>query len=166
MQVVAKPEELLALHDVTAELFEMLQRWFTVPPAINVDLEAVDSDEAVRQLGDPVMIAAFAMRKLQALHLLSRPGVRTSTDVIIAMVQDLTRALLQAPSMRLHLAASTADWDAAFTSLDDLEALDDSAPDVDDADPETERFNELHALLHVAMHAVIEASDGEICYLE
>ncbi len=163
MEVVEKPAELLALHDVTAELFEMLQRWFTVPAAMSVDISAVDSEEAVRQLGDPVMIAAFAMRKLQALHLLSRPGVRTSTDVIVAMVQDLTRALLQAPNMRLNLAAEHIDWDAA---LSDLDELDDDAPGIDDLDPETERFNELHALLHVAMHAVIEASAGEICYLE
>ncbi len=162
MESIPKPPELLALHDVTAELFDTLQRWFTVPEAVSVDLASVDSAEAVRQLGDPVMIAAFAMRKLQALHLLSRPGVRTSTDVVVTMVQDLTRALLQAPSMRLSLRAETTDWDAAF---DDLSALDD-APEVDDHDPETDRFNELHELLHVAVQSVIEAGGGEIVFLE
>jgi hypothetical protein len=164
MEAIAKPPELLALHDVTAELFETLQRWFDVPEHISVDVSSIDSGEAVRQLGDPVMIVAFAMRKLQALHLLSRPGVRTSTDVIVTMVQDLTRALLQAPNMRLNVAAALTDWDAALAELDDLETLD--TPAVDDADPEEERFTELHGQLHAAMHAVIEVSDGEIKYLE
>ncbi len=169
MEAVAKPPELLALHDVTAELFETLRRWFDVPDSIAVDVSAVDSGEAIRQLGDPVMIAAFAMRKLQALHLLSRPGVRTSTDVIVTMVQDLTRALLQAPSMRLSVAAEHTDWDAALAELDALDDLLDAAVephDVEDVDPESERFNELHEQLHVAMHAVIEVSEGEIRYLE
>jgi hypothetical protein len=170
VEVVAKPAELLALYDVTSELFATLQRWFDVPPQVEVDLAGVDSAEATRQLSDPVMIAAFAMRKLQALHLLSRPGVRTSTDVIVTMVQDLTRALLQAPNMRLNLAAESTDWDAALAELDDLAGLDDleavDAPDVEDEDPETERFNELHEQLHIAMYAVLQISDGEIKLLE
>ena len=91
MEVEPKPAELLALHDVTTELFVTLQRWFSVPPTISVDVSAVDAEGAVRELGDPTMIAAFAMRKLQALNLLSTPGVRTSTDVVVTMVQDLTR---------------------------------------------------------------------------
>lgn len=170
METIPKPVELLALHDVTAELFETLQRWFSVPGHVSVDVSAVDSPDAVQQLGDPVMIAAFAMRKLQALHLLSRPGLRTSTDVIVTMVQDLTRALLQAPSMRLSLAAAVTDWDAALADLDgdlDVDSVSvASGPSVDDEDPETNRFNELHEQLHAAMYAVLQASDGEICYLE
>lgn len=175
MDVVPKPPELLALHGVTRELFDTLQRWFSVPPTISVDVAAVDSDAAIRELGDPVMIAAFAMRKLQALHLLATPGVRTSTDVVLTMVQDLTRALLQAPTMRLRLQAEQMDWDAAFASLehdldeapDDLESLLRGVPDAVDADdPETERFEELHAALHVAVQAVLEATDNEIAYLE
>lgn len=166
MEPIPKPVELLALHDVTAELFDTLQRWFAVPHEVGVDVSAVDSTEALRQLGDPVMIAAFAMRKLQALHLLSRPGVRTSTDVIVTMVQDLTRALLQAPSMRLSLAAAATDWDAALADLDGDSVSVTVAPSVDDEDPETSRFNELHEQLHAAMYAVLQASDGEIRYLE
>ena len=60
------------------------------------------------------MIAALAMRKLQALRLLATPGVRTSTDVVLSIVNDLDRALVQAPIMRLKLRASTIDWDAAL----------------------------------------------------
>lgn len=166
MNVVPKPPELLALHDATAELFDVLQRWFAVPPRITVDVSAVDADAAIRELGDPVMIAAFAMRKLQALHLLATPGVRTSTDVVVTMVQDLTRALLQAPNMRLKLQAEQIDWDAALAELD-VDALDTDAPaEVDAVDAEAERFNELHGLLHLAVQAVVDASDGEITYLE
>ncbi len=177
MDVVPKPVELLALHDVTTELFDTLQRWFGVPAVITIDVSAVDAPGAVRELGDPVMIAAFAMRKLQALHLLATPGVRTSTDVVVTMVQDLTRALLQAPAMRLRLQAERIDWDAAFAELDEADVLDGAsdgmgdglpgAPEaVDAADPESDRFEELHALLHLAVQAVLEASDGEITYLE
>ena len=158
-----KPEALLALHDVTEEMFLTLRRWFAVPDEVTLDL--TDIDAVVREMGDPRMIAALAMRKLQALHLLATPGVRTSTDVVVTIVQDLTRALLQAPVMRLRVAAEHTDWDAALAGLTD--AGDIAAPDATTAaDPETERFEVLHSALHVAVQAVVELSDGEIVYLE
>jgi len=156
---LAKPDELLALHGVTTELFELLRRWFAVPDEVYLDLTEIDS--AVREMGDPVMIAALAMRKLQALHLIATPGVRTTTDVVIIIVQDLDRALIQAPTMRLKLAAETADWDAALLELETGES--DEAPASADAeDPEAQRFRMLHSLLHAAVEAVVRASDGEI----
>src|SRR6476659_874024 len=151
LETIPKPDALLALHDVTAEMFVMLREWFDVAPQVTLDLREVDS--AVAELGDPVLIAALAMRKLQALHLLATPGVRTTTDVVITIVQDLTRALLQAPVMRLRVAAERTDWDAALAGLTD-------------AGPETERFEVRHSALHIAMQAVIDLSDGEIVYLE
>lgn len=166
METVPKPDELLALHGVTTEMFHTLRRWFAVPSAIALDLRDVDS--AVTELGDPVMIAAMAMRKLQALHLLSMPGVRTTTDVVVTIVQDLDRALVQAPSMRLGLAASTTDWDAALAALGDGESPQ-SFPGIADVaaeDPETGRFRALHARLHDAVMAVLRATDNEIRYLE
>jgi hypothetical protein len=85
--------------------------------------------------------------------------VRTTTDVVVSIVQDLQRALLQAPSMRLRRRAASADWDAELAALGDL----DDAPDAaDDRDEEVERFRALHALLVMAVEAVIDASDGEI----
>jgi hypothetical protein len=154
---IPKPDELLALHGVTAELFDQLRRWFDVPTHVTIDLTAVDS--AVTELGDPVLIAAMAMRKLQALHLLATPGVRTTTDVVVSIVQDLQRALLQAPSMQLRRRAEAADWDAELASLDDLDAGPETA---DDRDLEVERFQAMHALLVVAVEALIAASDGEM----
>ena len=66
--------------------------------------------------------------------------------------------------MRLRVQAEQMDWDAAFAALD--ETAPDVVDDVDAADPEAERFEQLHALLHVAVQAVLEASDGEITYFE
>ena len=159
---IAKPDELLALHGVTAELFESLRNWFDVPPHVTLDLREVDS--AVTELGDPVLIAAMAMRKLQALHLLSTPGVMTTTDVVVTIVGDLDRALLQAPTMRLRVQAAETDWDEAFELLADDDLADGAAApeDAAAADPEAERFQQLHGCLHEAVHAVIEASEGQI----
>ncbi len=165
IETLAKPAELLALGDVTAELFDTLKDWFDVPDSVALDLSTVDSEQVVREMSEPVMIAALAMRKLQALNLLATPGVRTSTDVVVTIVQDLTRALIQAPVMRLRVAVEHTDWDAALAGLTD--AGDIVGPvEPTASDPETERFEVLHAALHVAVQAVVELSHGEIAYLE
>ena len=165
--VIAKPDELLALHRTAAELFTILKRWFSVPESVPLNL--TDVDAVVLEMSDPVMIAALAMRKLQALRLLATPGVRTSTDVVLAIVNDLERALLQAPVMRLKLRASTVDWDAAFAQLEVVEHPSRAGHlphDVAEADPEADYFRELHAEVHAAAFAVYEASNGEICLLD
>jgi hypothetical protein len=133
-----------------------------------VPLDLAEVDSAVSQLGDPQMVAALAMRKLQALHLLATPGVRTATDVVVAIVNDLDRALVQAPNMWLKRTAASTDWDQAFADLSDgrVEGLEEAPVDADEVDPEVLRFRTLHAALHAAMFAVIEASDGEIRELE
>jgi hypothetical protein len=159
-----KPDELLALHDTTTELFDTLRSWFEVPDRVALDLATIDS--AVAELGDPQMIAAMAMRKLQALHLLATPGVPTTTDVVVTIVQDLDRALVQAPNMHLKRRAASTDWDAALVALED-EAGAEVAPSGDppattDTDPAVARFRSLHGHLHEALYAVVEASDGEI----
>ncbi|CAN5801258.1 hypothetical protein BH24ACT3_BH24ACT3_07390 [soil metagenome] len=172
-EVIPKPDALLALHGVTIEMFATLRRWFDVPGTVALDLREVDA--AVAELGDPQMIAALAMRKLQALHLLATPGVRTTTDVVVAIVNDLDRALVQAPAMRLKRQAAATDWDQAFAELDDGTGEEiaigasgsGAAPELDAArsDPEADRFRELHGRLHAAVFAVVEVSDGEIRYL-
>jgi hypothetical protein len=165
METIPKPDELLALHDVTEEMFDILGAWFEVPEQVTITLGDVDA--AVTELGDPVMIAAMAMRKLQALRLLATPGVRTSTDVVVAIVQDLERALLQAPSMWLKRRAAHADWDAALADLvTDPEApATTGAAEAEAAEAEVAQFRELHSCLHDALRAVVTASDGEIRYL-
>jgi hypothetical protein len=166
IEAIPKPDELLALHDVTEDLFGILRRWFDVPASVPLDLTDIDS--AVVELGDPEMIAALAMRKLQALHLLATPGVRTTTDVVVAIVNDLDRALLQAPDLRLRRQVAGTDWDAALEQLN----IGESAADTDEVeeaesfDEEVALFRSLHQRLHEAAIAVVEASQGEIRIFE
>jgi hypothetical protein len=161
-----KPAELLALDSVTEEMFAMLRQWFEVPPTVTLDLSAIDS--AVTEMGDPQMVAALAMRKLQALHLLATPGVRTTTDVVVAIVNDLERALVQAPNMWLKRRAVATDWDRALRDLEagEVEGLEEAPVEADEVDPEFARFRTLHEALHAAMFAVIELSDGQIRIFE
>jgi hypothetical protein len=161
---VPKPDELLALHGVTRELFDTLRTWFDVPDSVPIDLGDIDS--AVTELGEPRMIAAMAMRKLQALRLLATPGVRTTTDVVVAIVNDLERALLQAPVMRLKVRAATTDWDAELARLEAGDETSAVPDDVADRDPEVDRFRMLHGRVHEAALAVLQASEGEIRVLE
>ncbi|HEY2813854.1 MAG TPA: hypothetical protein VGJ03_10360 [Acidimicrobiales bacterium] len=163
LAAIPKPDELLALHDVTDDLFGMLRRWFDVPASVAIDLGDIDS--AVVELGDPEMIAALAMRKLQALRLLSTPGVRTTTDVVVAIVNDLDRALLQAPDLRLRRQAATTDWDAALELLSTDEDHDPPAAG-EEFDDDVALFRSLHQRLHEAAMAVVQASDGEIRVFE
>lgn len=166
IEVIPKPDELLALHDVTEDLFNILRRWFDVPASVSLDLSDIDS--AVVELGDPEMIAALAMRKLQALRLLATPGVRTTTDVVVAIVNDLDRALLQAPNLRLRRQAAGTDWDAALEQLS-IDGPEADAGEVDQAesfDDEVALFRSLHQRLHEAAIAVVEASQGEIRIFE
>ena len=163
MEPLPKPDELLALHDVTEVLFDTLRAWFDVPERVTLSLH--DIDAAVTELSDPVMVAALAMRKLQALRLLSQPGVRTSTDVVLSIVQDLDRALLHAPALLLEGQAHLADWDAAFADLVTAEPPAPSGDPTDETeDADTAAFRSLHARLHEAVHAVVQASGGEIRY--
>jgi hypothetical protein len=159
-----KPGELLALGDVATGLFDQLRRWFEVPEQVALDLTAVDS--AVTELGEPVMIAALAMRKLQALHLLATPGVRTTTDVLVTIVQDLDRALVQAPNMALRRQAESTDWDAELAQLDSGTHHPSIANDPTAPDPEVVAFREAHSRLHDAVRAVVEASEGRIRIFE
>jgi hypothetical protein len=164
MDEIDKPNELLAARESTEALFQALRSWFDVPVQITLDLRAVDS--AVAELGDPQLVMAMAMRKLQALHLLTTPGVRTTTDVVLTVIQDLERALLQAPTLHLKRTAAATDWDAALQALDE----DGAAPELDadgqdvaaEGADEFAAFRAHHARLHEAARAVLHASEGQI----
>jgi len=143
----------------------MLRAWFDVPPSVPINLADIDS--AVVELGDPEMIAALAMRKLQALRLLATPGVRTTTDVVVAIVNDVDRALLQAPDLRLRRQMAGTDWDAALEQLSTTDGSDADADAIaEDFDEDVALFRSLHQRLHEAAIAVVEASQGEIRIFE
>ncbi len=168
MEEIPKPAELLAARTSAAELFVLLRRWFAVPSSVTLDLRAVDS--AVEELGDPQLVMAMAMRKLQALHLLTTPGVRTTTDVVLTVIQDLERALLQAPGMHLRHSAASTDWDAEFRAMGEDSPADDAAfhpaaeqpPPDPRADDVIDVFRKHHAALHDAARAVLHITNGEI----
>ena len=163
--IIPKPNKLLALHSVSERLFKTLREWFDINHEVRINLEEIDS--AVIELSSPEMIIAMAMRKLQALHLIATPGVLTSTDIVIAVVNDLDRALLQAPSMYLEQKANTTNWDEAFEEMGKSGTHPEYIPTVaSEPDPEIEEFQVDHEALHLAVHAVIEASHGEIRYFQ
>ena len=161
---ISKPDSLLALHDVTEILFNTLREWFDIESTITLDLKEIDS--AVIELGKPEIIAAMAMRKLQALRLISTPGVLTTTDIVIAIINDLDRALLQAPSMYLERKADRTDWDQALANLEDSVLEETKSSKNNKIDTDIEKFQRQHALLHVAVQSVVEAAEGEIRYFE
>ena len=161
---IPKPDSLLALHQVTETLFNTLRKWFEIESTITLDLAEIDS--AVIELGSPEMIAAMAMRKLQALRLIATPGVLTTTDVVIAIINDLDRALLQAPSMYLERKAGQTDWDQALANLENSVRGESVPEDVNEKDRDIEEFQAQHALLHIAVQSGVEAAEGEIRYFE
>lgn len=162
MDEIPKPRELLAIRGATEDLFALLRKWFAVPNSVTLNLRAVDS--AVAELGEPRLVMAMAMRKLQALHLLTTPGVVTTTDVVLTVIQDLERALLQAPAMHLRDTAAATDWDAALAALDPTDQAGEPAVVDDEAagDDDIALFRRHHAALHNAARAVLHASDGRI----
>ena len=164
MEEIEKPSELLAARTSAEFLFSLLRQWFDVPESVTIDLRAVDS--AVAELGEPQLVMAMAMRKLQALHLLTTPGVRTTTDVVLTVIQDLERALLQAPGMHLKQSAAETDWDAEFRAMDGPAVPDEPAGDAaGDEDDEIEQFRRHHVALHDAARAVLHITNGEIRFL-
>jgi hypothetical protein len=175
MEEIAKPRELLAARASAAALFDALRDWFGVADRVTLNLRSIDS--AVAELGDPQLVMAMAMRKLQALHLLTTPGVRTTTDVVLTVIQDLERALLQAPDLHLRRTAESTDWDAALQALEGepvdgpvrgdpadagADAKPEAKPDASAADADIAAFRAHHVHLHEAARAVLHASDGEI----
>ena len=161
---IPKPDSFLALHTVAEKLFNTLRKWFDVQRNVTIDLTKIDS--AVSELGESEMIAAMAMRKLQALHLIATPGVLTTTDVILAIINDLDRALLQAPSMFLERKATQTDWDKEFESLNrENDALNFPLAS-DQIDPEIQEFQLQHTALHKAVQDVVEAAEGEIRFFQ
>jgi hypothetical protein len=118
VMTMAKPMQFLAAREEFACLFISLQSWFETPPSIELDVSAVDSETAVDQLNDRVLVAGLAMRKLQALHHLAAPGVITAVDVVVSLIDGVLRALVEAPEAYMQRRAALCDWDREFDALD------------------------------------------------
>jgi hypothetical protein len=108
-----KPTELLGLGPACTGLFKCLQRWFNVGPQLVADISTIGSPAIAEELQDPQLVAGFAMRRLQALHFVSRPGVRTTTDIVIALIDGVLRPLIESPTRHLTQASTDVDWDHA-----------------------------------------------------
>ncbi len=161
MDHIPKPHELLAARDLPRTSSLSCAPGSGCGTRVTLDLEAIDS--AVAELGDPQLVMAMAMRKLQAFHLLTTPGVGTTTDVVLTVVQDLERALVQAPRAYLRNAAAAADWDAALAAIEEPggEAALHVARSglVDEA---MAAFARNHQALRAAARAVLQVSEGQI----
>lgn len=113
-----KPAELLAMASVSRKLFDYLKSWFDVPNTLVIDLSCIDSEDAIRSMQNRQMVAGFAMRKLQALHLISTPGIPTRADVVLMLIDSALQALLEAPRGHLTRQIATVDWDREWKVLD------------------------------------------------
>ena len=83
-----KPTELLAVHGIAIELFTTMKRWFIVPDRITLDLSSIDA--ATREMGNPTMIAAMALRKLQAIA--DDPAALRAHLLRTSMIEGLRQA--------------------------------------------------------------------------
>lgn len=88
-----KPEELIALRRPLAGAFQALKQSAGVGDSHTFRLDAVDcADDA---LSDRSGVAAFTLRKMQALHYVLTPGVRTSNSVIVSYAAELNLSLTE-----------------------------------------------------------------------
>ena len=87
----AKPPELVNLYAATSAAFKTLKEEFQVPDTYELALHHVDAAESC--LTNTVDIAAVTMRKIQALRWVAKPGVETTSDIVVALAADLLRAL-------------------------------------------------------------------------
>jgi hypothetical protein len=87
----AKPPELVNLYAATSAAFKILKDEFQVPDTYELALHHVDAAEL--RLTNTVDIAAITMRKIQGLRWVTKPGVETTNDVVVALAADLLRAL-------------------------------------------------------------------------
>ena len=82
-----KPADLLALHEASAELFDLLRQAFDLPTEAVFDVSSIDA--AKDQMQDVVQVATWSLRKLQALRYISTAGVATSLPAVVGVAQDL-----------------------------------------------------------------------------
>jgi hypothetical protein len=98
---VRKPSALLECFDLAEEIFATLKGALHVEDHYMIDLSSIDA--APETLSAPYDVAAFAMRKAQALRRLATPGTPTSNDVVVTVLAELSRVLEEAAPRRPHV---------------------------------------------------------------
>ena len=93
---IPKPDSFLALHTVAEKLFNTLRKWFDVQPNVTIDLTEIDS--AITELGESEMIV-HGNAKTPSATFDRNSRSFNHNRCILAIINDLDRALLQAPSM-------------------------------------------------------------------
>lgn len=88
-----KPDDLVALRKPLESLFDVLKKSASVGDCHTFQLDAVDC--ADQTLSDRSEVAAFTLRKIQALRYAATPGVRTTNSVIMFLAADLNLALTE-----------------------------------------------------------------------
>jgi hypothetical protein len=86
-----KPPEFAFLRSASAEAFLALKEEFDIPDTYELALGDVDAAEGA--LRKSVDIAAIAMRKIQAVRSVTKPGAEITNDVVVGLAADLFRAL-------------------------------------------------------------------------
>jgi len=87
----SKPADLVALRGLLTSLFAALKNAVGVEDSHTFRLDTIDcADEALTSYND---VAAFTLRKMQALHYVATPGVRTSNNVVMILASDLNLSL-------------------------------------------------------------------------
>jgi len=86
-----KPPELLELYEVAATLFTTLRGTFNLPETYELSLRHVDY--GAPHLHNIIDLAVFALWNVQALRSVATPGVVTTSDVVVGIAAELTRAL-------------------------------------------------------------------------
>lgn len=81
------------INQISIELFNLLKAAFDIGPTfdLRLNLERPDSDD--NSLRDARNLAAFALRKVQALHYATVSGNRATSAIIVGGASDLQVAI-------------------------------------------------------------------------
>lgn len=88
-----KPESLVELALSLTSLFAVVKRSFGIANTRKFKLRSVDC--AHSSLQNFPEIAAFTLRKIQLLHYVAQPGVRTTNCVVVNLAADLNLSLTE-----------------------------------------------------------------------
>lgn len=105
-----KPDDLIALRQPLASLFEVLKHSAGIADAHTFRLESVNCSDSI--LSDRYEVAAFTLRKIQALRYAATQGVRTTNTVIMFLAADLNLSLTEMAN-----GAESRGHDTAFNEI-------------------------------------------------